>query len=469
MFVAENVGRCRGAGWRIAALLAVVFAGAVGATTQAHAQAAESAGEVDFARGAGFAQQPGQVPRTLGKGLPLMQGDRLSTGVASFAIVKLNDGTRMTLRPNTDLLLQTYRYREAAPDNSMVMQLFRGGFRAITGLINKNAPDAARVQTATATIGIRGTDFDARLCGRDCSDESRIVAQLSKPNAVQASAKVAVMQGDVFAQDPAGTRRRLVSGGAVFPGDQVETGARTFALLAFRDQSRAALGSNSRLKIEDFVYDARNPSEGSFLVRLARGSLRAVTGLIGKANPSRVAYGTATATIGIRGTGFDLTCTGECAGEEAAPNTGFSLFTWEGSVGVTSSGRGEELVGQGQGVFISGELLRRLTAAPEIDAPRPDDVPIDEEALFSAAPIGDDPDGLYVFVREGHVEVRTATDVLHLARGEAGFVSGTGETTRPAELPLFIEFDRTPMPDVENPAVSSLLQEVLPRGTEVCR
>jgi hypothetical protein len=277
------------------------------------------------------------------------------------------------------------------------------------------------------------------------------------------------MQGDVFATDTAGSRRRLVSGGAVFPGDTVETGVRTFALLAFRDQTRAALGSNSRLQIQNFVYDANNASEGSFLVRLARGSMRAVTGLIGKANPSRVAVGTATATIGIRGTGFDVTCTGPCAGEEGPPDSGFSLFTWDGTVAVTPEGRGEELVGQGQGIFVSAELVRRLTSGPEIDAPRPDDVPIDEEALFGAAPIGDDPEGLYVFVRDGHVEIRTATDVLHLARGEAGYVTGQGETTRPDQLPLFIEFDRTPMPDVENPTLSSILGDLLPRGAEVCR
>ena len=42
----------------------------------AHAQ---PAGEVEFARGVGFAQTPGQTPRTLGKGLPLQQGDRLTT------------------------------------------------------------------------------------------------------------------------------------------------------------------------------------------------------------------------------------------------------------------------------------------------------------------------------------------------------------------------------------------------------
>ena len=36
-------------------------------------------GEVVSSRGVGFAQTPGQVPRTLGVGLPLKEGDRLTT------------------------------------------------------------------------------------------------------------------------------------------------------------------------------------------------------------------------------------------------------------------------------------------------------------------------------------------------------------------------------------------------------
>jgi len=130
---------------------------------------AAPAGEVEFSRGVGFAQQSGQAPRTLGKGLVLQEGDRLTTSDGGSAIVRLSDGTRMTVRPNSELLLQQVQYQPAATDNSLVMQLVRGGLRAVTGLIAKSSPNAARIQTSTATIGIRGTDFDARLCAKDCA------------------------------------------------------------------------------------------------------------------------------------------------------------------------------------------------------------------------------------------------------------------------------------------------------------
>jgi hypothetical protein len=32
----------------------------------------------------------------------------------------------MTVRPNSEMVLQTYRFKENAPDNSMLMQLVRG-------------------------------------------------------------------------------------------------------------------------------------------------------------------------------------------------------------------------------------------------------------------------------------------------------------------------------------------------------
>jgi hypothetical protein len=139
----------------------------------------------------------------------------------------------MTLRPGTDMVVQRFQYREGATNNSMIMQLFSGGLRAITGLISKNAPEAAKLQTKTATIGIRGTDFDARLCQRDCAPSRRPVTEQPKANTVQASAKLVATQGEINAVDGAGTRRRLVDGGAIYPGETVETGRRRAACWRF--------------------------------------------------------------------------------------------------------------------------------------------------------------------------------------------------------------------------------------------
>ncbi len=431
----------------------------------AQAQTAPSAGEVEFARGVGYAQTPGQSVRILGRGLAFKEGDTLSTSEGSTAIVRMQDGTRMTLRPGTDMVVQRYQYKEGAPDNSMVMQLFSGGLRAITGLIAKNSPDAAKLQTKTATIGIRGTDFDARICQRDCAAESGKVSETARANSVQASAKLLLTQGEINAVDAAGTRRRLVDGGAIYPGETVETAAAARAVLAFRDDSRLTLGAATRFRVDNFVYDDKNPSDGKFLVSLLRGSARALTGLIAKANNRNVAFSTATATIGIRGTGLDMECGDTC-----------NFFTWLGTIEVTPTSPGApstalQVLSAGQGLFVGPTGIRPISAPlPSMqNLPRPDSVPVDTKQLFSGAALAGDQEGLYVFVRDGHIEVTTASETLHLGKGETGFAGETGRTLRPLLIPLFLDFDRTPKPDSTNPMLQTILNETVSRPANQCR
>lgn len=493
-------------GFRLAALFAVPV---LLLAQVAHAQ---SAGEVEFSRGVGFAQTPGQTPRTLGKGMTVKEGDRLTTSDGASAIIKLQDGTRMTVRPNSELVLQQYQFKENAPDNSMLMQLVRGGFRAVTGVIAKNSPNAARVQTSTATIGIRGTDFDARLCKGDCAGESAKVTDAARPNAPLASARIINSQGEIFATDAKGDRRRVVDGGAIYPGDLVETGAGSQAVLAFRDDTRITLGSQTRFRVDNFVFDAKNAGEGRFLASVLRGSVRALTGLIAKANNKNVGFATATATIGIRGTGFDLKCTGPCASEGTggggAPGRGTStshmglwelhaalaaqaeaggtgagateasgpgddeagqsdptgegltLWTWLGSIEVGGGQTALQVLNAGQGLFIppSGPV-QPIFQQPQMEGPQPNNVQPPPTLFSNDSNVGDGSEGLFVFVRDGHIQIVSAGQVLDLGRGEAGFSGTGGNVGRPNLIPKFMDFDNIPLPTSNNPLLSAILGE----------
>jgi hypothetical protein len=430
---------------------------------------AQVTGEVEFSRGVGFAQTPGQTPRTLGKGLPLKEGDRITTSEGATAVIKLEDGTRMTVRPNSELVISQYQFKENAPDNSMLMQLVRGGFRAVTGAITKSSPNAARVQTNTATIGIRGTDFDARVCSnKDCANESAKVSDNARPNAPLASAKVVSSQGEINATDAAGTRRRLVDGGAVYPGDTIETARGAQGVLAFRDDTRITLGSQTRFRVDNFVYDEKNAGDGRMFASILRGSVRALTGIIAKANNKNMGFSTATATIGIRGTGIDVACTGACAGEPGVPGTGLQLWTWLGSISVQPQGGGPaqsalQVLQAGQGLFIPPggqiQMISNQPAPPAGSGPRPDQVNVPSKLFSSNAAANDATEGLFVFVRDGHVEIASASDVLHLGKGEAGHMSTSGEAARPATIPKFLDFDQVPLPNSKNPLLQSVLGE----------
>lgn len=422
---------------------------------------ANPAGEIEFARGVGFAQTPGQQPRTLGKGLAIREGDRLTTADGASAILKLQDGTRMTVRPNSEMVISQFRFKEDAPDNNMALQLFRGGLRAITGLISKNSASAARITTPTATIGIRGTDFDVRMCRSDCGKEAAATGEKTRNNAVLASAKVVQVQGSISALDPQGAKRALVDGGSIYPGDLIETGVGTRAVLAFRDDSKITLGAATRFKVDSFVFDDKNPNEGRFLVSLLRGSVRALTGLIAKSNNRNVSFTTPTATIGIRGTGLDADC-----GDD-----GCQIFNWLGSITVTP--QGSEVVRAlqaGQGFFIGPSGIRPITTSPLEGLPRPDGVTVNNAQLFGSNTVPEDAEGLFVFVRDGHIEVLTAREVLHLGRGETGFADSNGQAIRPMITPRFLDFDKLPLPGSKNPSLSGVLSDAgVGGGGKVCK
>ena len=132
---------------------------------------AKQVGEVKYARGAVTVQQEdGSGARLVGKGNPIAEGEVIKTGNRSFAIISLADNTRMTLRPGTSFAVEQMNAKKDSSANA-ILRLFKGGLRAITGFISKNNPDGYRLRTSVATIGIRGTEFDARICDADCGEE----------------------------------------------------------------------------------------------------------------------------------------------------------------------------------------------------------------------------------------------------------------------------------------------------------
>ncbi len=74
--------------------------------------------------------------------------------------------------------------------------------------------------------------------------------------------------------------------------------------LVFRDEGRVSLQAGTQFRVEKFKYDKARSEENAIL-RLLKGGVRVVTGLIGRANHDNYRFNLATATIGIRGTGFD--------------------------------------------------------------------------------------------------------------------------------------------------------------------
>lgn len=87
------------------------------------------------------------------QGLMVKEKAVINTEEKSFAVIQFQDGSRVTVRPSSKLIINTFNLEEVEFD------LVEGGLRVITGAIAKSNPDNYRVNTKTALLGVRGTEF----------------------------------------------------------------------------------------------------------------------------------------------------------------------------------------------------------------------------------------------------------------------------------------------------------------------
>ena len=136
---AEQTGRNgrerRGLGAALLAAALIACAPLVSAT--------ERIGTAVFARGAVTASLENDI-RLIGHGTPIYERDVLTTGRDSFAIVKLADGTRVALRPNTVFRIRRIRHRRGTGERSA--QPVRG--RAAYGDRCSHGATAGRLRAA---------------------------------------------------------------------------------------------------------------------------------------------------------------------------------------------------------------------------------------------------------------------------------------------------------------------------------
>jgi len=76
--------------------------------------------------------------------------------------------------------------------------------------------------------------------------------------------------------------------------------------IQFLDETRVDVTENSKLVIDEFVYDP-NTSTGSLALKASFGTVRYASGQIAKNSRQNIKIRTPTAVVGVRGTDFSLT------------------------------------------------------------------------------------------------------------------------------------------------------------------
>ncbi len=119
------------------------------------------AGAVQFVSGEVRILHPDGRETVAIKGTRIREGDTVITGGDGHAQLAMADEALLSLRPDTSLRFDAYRYggREDGSEKG-ILGLIKGGFRTLTGLIGRSNRQNYQVRTPTATIGIRGTDHE---------------------------------------------------------------------------------------------------------------------------------------------------------------------------------------------------------------------------------------------------------------------------------------------------------------------
>ncbi len=115
-------------------------------------------------------------------------GESVITGTDGFVRLKASDGGEFVIRPNSQFVIESYHFEEAKPqEDNFVYRLLKGGLRTVTGLIGKRGNrDAYQAKSVTATIGVRGTGFDIRVCQDDCGTLQNGTYYLLRTGSVEA-------------------------------------------------------------------------------------------------------------------------------------------------------------------------------------------------------------------------------------------------------------------------------------------
>jgi hypothetical protein len=126
--------------------------------------AGETIGVVRTASGAATVTR-GEKTDPAVPGMKLLVGDTLGTGPDGSLGVILRDDSSLSIGPESRLVLRSFLFSPSEEKFDLVARITRGTMAYLSGLIGKLAPEKARFETPTATIGIRRSAIASRIGG----------------------------------------------------------------------------------------------------------------------------------------------------------------------------------------------------------------------------------------------------------------------------------------------------------------
>ncbi len=99
---------------------------------------------------------PGEQRMIVQRKDPVFAGELVETDPTGWAFLRFDDRSRLNISSNTSLVLDEFVYRSKTADDALGVNISKGVLRFISGKIKD---EGYRIETPTALIGVRGTDF----------------------------------------------------------------------------------------------------------------------------------------------------------------------------------------------------------------------------------------------------------------------------------------------------------------------
>ena len=159
--------------------------------------AAEAIGKVTKLEGSAYALSASDDRRDLTVGANIFEKDKVFTEKSSALTILFSDKTRFELGSEANLVASEYAYKQTEED-SVALDVVKGAFRFVTGLVAKSKPENMKVGTAVATIGIRGT----QVIGEADATSATIILLEPEDQSRQSKSDVYNQYGQVSIDEP---------------------------------------------------------------------------------------------------------------------------------------------------------------------------------------------------------------------------------------------------------------------------
>ncbi|MEO8156567.1 MAG: FecR domain-containing protein [Betaproteobacteria bacterium] len=126
-----------------------------------HAYAGD-AGRVKVSKGDVRIERAGKLlPATVGTVIEVE--DTVKTGTDGSVGITFHDNSLLSAGPNSELVIERFVFDSTTHQGEFDTRLKKGTLAVVSGKIVKQSPEAMRIKTPAAIMGVRGTEFIVKV------------------------------------------------------------------------------------------------------------------------------------------------------------------------------------------------------------------------------------------------------------------------------------------------------------------